>query len=173
MWGDGVYGAAMCVPLWMFMRMIVHLRKHTNAPHPHHHPSPPSPPPASPILGVVELSQQSDPTVIASARLPPTSVYAYVACMAVRSSHRRQGVSQALLSACDYLASAWGIAWLALHVDADNAAAVGAYRKAGFAEVAATGGGLFGGRRRLLMVRRVGAGEVGGEGGGRGAPLLP
>ena len=113
--------------------------------------------PADPtaLLGVVELSRQSDQEVVRGLGLTGGEGYAYVAAMAVSEASRRQGVARALLGGCEVLGRAWGVQALALHVYEDNAGALRAYEAAGFERRGTVGGGVLGGRRRLLMSKRL------------------
>ena len=58
--------------------------------------------------------------------------YAYVQDLAVGAGARGRGLGTRLLARCEPLARAAGVRWLRVSVLSDNAAAVGAYRKAGF-----------------------------------------
>lgn len=57
---------------------------------------------------------------------------AYVSNLAVAPEARRQGVGLELVRRAEATAAAWGCRAVALHVDPDNAAAVGLYRAAGY-----------------------------------------
>lgn len=83
----------------------------------------------------------------------PRRPVASLASIAVAPHHRHRGLGRRLVRAALGLARAAGSRWLALEVDADNAAAVRLYRREGF--------GLWrrfreDGRGRLEMARRVG-----------------
>ncbi|CAD7698315.1 unnamed protein product [Ostreobium quekettii] len=90
--------------------------------------------PLGAILGVVEVSVQSDPAVLG--RMPDATSYAYVSSMAVQPADRRRGLGSALLSAAEAVAEGWGEGPLALHVYSDNEGAVRLYAGAGYREVA-------------------------------------
>jgi len=60
---------------------------------------------------------------------------AEILTLAVAPSHRRQGVARALVEAAAGVAASLAAESLFLEVAADNAAAIGLYRAAGFAEV--------------------------------------
>lgn len=56
----------------------------------------------------------------------------YVSNIAIAPDHRRQGLAQQLLRACEDEAQAWGFSRIALHVAAENAAAQALYFKTGY-----------------------------------------
>ncbi len=85
--------------------------------------------------------------------------YAHVASMAVSKNHRRQGIASLLLEAAEQQAALWGQQVVALHVHADNAAAVQLYSRCGMRTLHSDPEWrtLVGGRVRLLMAKPVGA----------------
>lgn len=91
---------------------------------------------------------------------PPIRRVAYLASMAVDPSARRKGAAKAMLQAAERLAACWGLGLMALHVYADNSAALSLYERDGWREVERESGwwvGLVPGKRaRVLMAKRVG-----------------
>ena len=104
------------------------------------------------MVGTVEIATKSqfpfgwgDPT------------YLYISNLAIKQSHRRQGIATALLQECDRLARGWGFPVIYLHVLEDNQAARHLYRAAGYQLDTVIGGwlGIFLGRSRRLLLRKT------------------
>jgi len=83
-------------------------------------------------IGVVEVSVQSEPTVIALMDSTDCQSYGYIASMTVREAERRSGIASALLSAAEQVAVRWGQRVAVLDVHEDNSAAVGLYQVRGY-----------------------------------------
>jgi GNAT superfamily N-acetyltransferase len=76
------------------------------------------------IVGTVEISQRRN--FWQGTPLP------YIANLAVKTSHRRQGIARQLLLRCEQVASEWGCGELTLHVLEDNRAAKQLYLASGY-----------------------------------------
>jgi ribosomal protein S18 acetylase RimI-like enzyme len=76
------------------------------------------------IVGTVEISQR--PQFWQAAPQP------YISNLAVKSSHRRQGIARQLLLKCEQVAREWGCRELALHVLENNHAAQQLYLASGY-----------------------------------------
>ena len=80
----------------------------------------------SAIVGTVEISLRSQFWQPLQPRRP------YIANLAVDSRHRRRGLAQQMLLACEYIGQSWGCQQLYLHVATDNPPAIALYRKIGY-----------------------------------------
>lgn len=76
------------------------------------------------IVGTVEISQR--PNFWQASPLP------YISNLAVKASHRRQGIARQLLLKCEQVASEWGCRELTLHVMENNRAAQQLYLASGY-----------------------------------------
>lgn len=84
--------------------------------------------------------------------------YPYISNLAVDPKHRRQGVAQRLLLACERTVESWGMQDLYLHVLENNAAAYNLYTKAGYRVKEADSywsSHLWGRPRRLMLHKRL------------------
>jgi GNAT superfamily N-acetyltransferase len=79
------------------------------------------------ILGTVEINLRSIPELAS-----PSLTFPYLSNLAVRSSHRRQGIAEQLLLTCEQTVLGWGYRDLYLHAMEDNQAAIGLYQKLGY-----------------------------------------
>ncbi len=79
------------------------------------------------IVGTVEISLRSQFWQPLQPRRP------YIANVAVEAHHRRRGLAQQMLLACEYIGQTWGCQRLYLHVATDNPPAIALYRKIGYA----------------------------------------
>ncbi|MEM9265105.1 MAG: GNAT family N-acetyltransferase [Cyanobacteria bacterium P01_F01_bin.13] len=80
----------------------------------------------SQIVGTVEISLRSQFLQPLQPRRP------YVANVAVESHHRRRGLAQQMLLACESISQTWGFKQLYLHVATDNPSAIALYQKVGY-----------------------------------------
>lgn len=80
----------------------------------------------SEIVGTVEISLRSQFWQPLQPRRP------YIANVAVHYRHRRCGLAQQMLLACESISQTWGFRQLYLHVATNNPAAVALYSKAGY-----------------------------------------
>ncbi|MEM7065023.1 MAG: GNAT family N-acetyltransferase [Cyanobacteria bacterium P01_B01_bin.77] len=78
------------------------------------------------IVGTVEISLRSHFWQPLQPRRP------YIANVAVQRCHRRSGLAQQMLLACESISQTWGFKKLYLHVSTDNPAAVALYQKVGY-----------------------------------------
>ncbi|MEM8610546.1 MAG: GNAT family N-acetyltransferase [Cyanobacteria bacterium P01_H01_bin.105] len=81
---------------------------------------------ADSIVGTVEISLRSQFWQPLRPRRP------YIANVAVEPHHRRRGLAQQMLLACEYISKTWGCQQLYLHVATDNPPAIALYRKIGY-----------------------------------------
>lgn len=82
--------------------------------------------------------------------------HGWLSSIAVSGAHRRRGCARALVAAAEQLVANWGYSWAALHVDGDNASAVGLYEGRGWSHVAEDRSWLRLWRRRIvLMAKKV------------------
>ncbi|NEZ61925.1 GNAT family N-acetyltransferase [Leptolyngbyaceae cyanobacterium CCMR0082] len=78
------------------------------------------------IVGTVEISLRSQLWQPLQPRRP------YIANVAVERQHRRRGLAQQMLLACEYIGKNWGCQQLYLHVATDNPPAIALYHKIGY-----------------------------------------
>lgn len=78
------------------------------------------------IVGTVEISLRSQLWQPLHPRHP------YVANLAVEYHHRRCGLAQQMLLACESITQMWGLKKLYLHVATDNPSAIALYQKIGY-----------------------------------------
>ncbi|MEM1251788.1 MAG: GNAT family N-acetyltransferase [Cyanobacteria bacterium P01_H01_bin.21] len=78
------------------------------------------------IVGTVEISLRSQLWQPLQPRRP------YIANVAVQQRHRRRGLAQQMLLACESISKTWGCKRLYLHVATDNPPAFSLYRKIGY-----------------------------------------
>ncbi|MBE9070443.1 GNAT family N-acetyltransferase [Leptolyngbya cf. ectocarpi LEGE 11479] len=97
------------------------------------------------IVGTVEISLRSHFWQPLQPRCP------YIANVAVEPHHRRSGLAQQMLLACESISQTWGFRQLYLHVSTDNPAAVALYRKVGYQVC----GHSPPWRRRQMMVKQL------------------
>ena len=80
----------------------------------------------SKIVGTVEISLRSQFWQPLQPRRP------YIANVAIEPYHRRLGLAQQMLLACESIGKDWGVRRLYLHVATDNPSAIALYRKIGY-----------------------------------------
>ena len=80
----------------------------------------------SEIVGTVEISLRSQFWQPLQPRRP------YIANVAVDYHHRRRGIAQQMLTACEAIVQTWGCRHLYLHVATDNPSAIALYQKIGY-----------------------------------------
>lgn len=97
------------------------------------------------IVGTVEISLRSQFWQPLQPRRP------YIANVAVKHCHRRRGLAQHMLLACESISQTWGFSQLYLHVATDNPSAIALYRKIGYQSL---GKSLLW-RRRQMMVKEL------------------
>ncbi len=97
------------------------------------------------IVGTVEISLRSQFWQPLKPRRP------YIANVAVEHHHRRRGLAQQMLLACEYIGRTWGCQRLYLHVATDNPPAIALYRKIGYNACSQTHPW----RRRQMMVKEL------------------
>ncbi|MEM9804692.1 MAG: GNAT family N-acetyltransferase [Cyanobacteria bacterium P01_D01_bin.56] len=78
------------------------------------------------IVGTVEMSLRSNFWHPLHPRRP------YIANVAVDHRHRRCGLAQQMLLACECISQTWGLKQIFLHVATDNPPAMALYRKVGY-----------------------------------------
>ncbi|MEL6128976.1 MAG: GNAT family N-acetyltransferase [Cyanobacteria bacterium J06627_3] len=78
------------------------------------------------IVGTVEVSLRSQFWQPLQPRRP------YIANVAVDYRHRRRGIAQQMLIACEAIVQTWGCRQLYLHVATDNPPALALYQKVGY-----------------------------------------
>ncbi|MEO0868339.1 MAG: GNAT family N-acetyltransferase [Cyanobacteria bacterium J06642_11] len=78
------------------------------------------------IVGTAEVSLRSQFWQPLNPRRP------YIANVAVSPHHRRCGLAQQMLQACEYISQTWGLKQIYLHVATDNPSAMALYRKIGY-----------------------------------------
>ncbi|MEM9977559.1 MAG: GNAT family N-acetyltransferase [Cyanobacteria bacterium P01_D01_bin.2] len=78
------------------------------------------------IVGTVEISLRSQFWQPLQPRRP------YIANVAIEPYHRRLGLAQQMLLACESIGQDWGVRQLYLHVATDNPSAIALYRKIGY-----------------------------------------
>ncbi|MEM6253857.1 MAG: GNAT family N-acetyltransferase [Cyanobacteria bacterium P01_D01_bin.156] len=81
---------------------------------------------AATIVGTVEMSLRSNFWQPLAPRRP------YIANVAVDYRHRRCGLAQQMLLACEAISQTWGLRQIYLHVATDNPSALALYHKAGY-----------------------------------------
>ena len=100
---------------------------------------PAEPGPDSDPIGVVEVYQEcSQETAQRVGASSHEEGCGWLASMAIAQSRRRQGVGRALIQAAEDAVKAWGYQRTALHVFADNVAAVKMYEACGFEQIEST-----------------------------------
>lgn len=99
----------------------------------------------STVVGTVEISLRSQFWQPLQPRRP------YIANVAVDFRHRRQGLAQQMLRACEYVSQAWGCKQLYLHVAIDNPSAIALYRKVGYGVCSPS----YPWQRRQMMVKEL------------------
>ena len=140
---------------------------------------------SGPLVGCVELAlRPTDGKLPGEFAVPPlfmlhtdASLGAYLSNLAVRPSHRRQGVATRLLEACEAVVRhSWRMPALYLHVDEHNAPAANLYRARGYECLPAFDDAS---RSTSTAVQHAAAGAVplesanGGAGGGDAAAAPP
>ncbi|MBT9313278.1 GNAT family N-acetyltransferase [Leptothoe kymatousa] len=78
------------------------------------------------IVGTVEMSLRSNVWQPLQPRRP------YIANVAVDYRHRRSGLAQQMLRACEFISQTWGLRHIYLHVSTDNPSAIALYQKVGY-----------------------------------------
>ncbi|MEA5462259.1 GNAT family N-acetyltransferase [Leptothoe sp. PORK10 BA2] len=96
------------------------------------------------IVGTLEISLRSQFWQPLQPRRP------YIANVAVDYHHRRRGLAQQMLIACESIAKTWGYRQLYLHVATDNLWAIALYQKTGYQVC-----GKSPWRRRQMMVKEL------------------
>ncbi len=99
----------------------------------------------SAIVGTVEISLRSQFWQPLQPRRP------YIANVAVAHHHRRRGLAQQMLLACEYIGQSWGCQQLYLHVATDNPPAIALYRKIGYSACSHA----YPWQRRQMMVKEL------------------
>lgn len=99
----------------------------------------------SKIVGTVEISLRSHFWQPLHPRRP------YIANVAVEHHHRRRGLAQQMLLACEAISQTWGCRNLYLHVATDNPSAVALYQKIGYQVY----GQSMPWRRRQMMMKEL------------------
>lgn len=99
----------------------------------------------SEIVGTVEISLRSQFWQPLQPRRP------YIANVAVEHHHRRRGLAQQMLTACEYIGQTWGCQRLYLHVATNNPPAIALYRKIGYR----TCGQIHPWQQRQMMVKEL------------------
>ncbi len=99
----------------------------------------------STIVGTVEISLRSQFWQPLQPRRP------YIANVAVDHHHRRRGLAQQMLLACEYVGQAWGCQRIYLHVATDNPPAIALYRKIGYSVCSQP----YPWQRRQMMVKEL------------------
>ncbi|MBF2078726.1 MAG: GNAT family N-acetyltransferase [Synechococcales cyanobacterium T60_A2020_003] len=104
------------------------------------------------VVGTIELSAKTPK--FWNMRTEP---YLYISNLAVRPTHRRQGIALKMLTACEQIALDWGFSEIYLHVLETNKDARKLYKKAGYqAESIDTGiGSILFGKPRQLFLRKT------------------
>ena len=110
----------------------------------------------APIIGVVQVSHQTDGDVIQNL---PSEVqsYAYISSMAVLPEKRRKGIGSTLLSAAEFVAWIWAKGEIVLNVYENNTAARELYRYCGYEEISMRSNNIFGmlsNEPDILLMRR-------------------
>ena len=100
---------------------------------------------SSKIVGTVEISLRSQFWQPLQPRRP------YIANVAVAPSHRRCGLAQYMLLACESISQTWGCKQLYLHVATDDPPAIRLYQKIGYQVC----GQPLPWRRRQMMVKNL------------------
>ena len=85
-------------------------------------------------------------------KVPQTPV-AYISNLAVATSHRHQGIAQALLHRCERQVRDWNRSMVYLHVQSSNYSALSLYRKLGHRETSDNAGALS--LQRTLLAKPV------------------
>lgn len=96
------------------------------------------------IVGTLEISLRSQFWQPLQPRRP------YIANVAVDYQHRRRGLAQQMLLACESIVQTWGYRQLYLHVATDNLLAIALYQKIGYQVCSKS---LW--RRRQMMVKEL------------------
>ena len=99
----------------------------------------------SAIVGTVEISLRSQFWQPLQPRRP------YIANVAVALSHRRCGLAQHMLLACESISQTWGFKQLYLHVATNNPSAIALYQKIGYQVCSQS----LPWRRRQMMVKEL------------------